>query len=420
MRAGKQRANMVLAVVFGLFVVALALRYRYPGNELTAALLTVTEASLAGGVADWFAVTALFRKPFGFPYHTALVPRNRERIIEALTRAIEQDFLSKESIKARLDQVNMLDKLIVYAKTYDVRTSVRSAINKLLAELGDTIDPSAVGKYGERLLKVMLKRHSVAPHASALFRWVLQEERGEELYTAVVKELAVMVRQDKIRNIIYNYLEQLKQKTAQKNWLSSVITGLMESIDGINLDDAAAVLHQELIRTVDELVEAEHPVRLWFQDELKDIAQKLEMTEWETMVNDWKDGQLARFALAEPLTVLAEAVLAALKQPSSYRNSVNEWLIDQMEGYWKRFKESAALQSQAETYLKTLLVRIIDQEHSLVGKVASSALHKLSDEGLIEFIEDKAGDDLDWIRINGVIVGGGAGLVLAGVRLLVQ
>ncbi len=419
MKPVKRQANRVLAAAAGLFAGALALKYHYPGNELAAALLTISEASLAGGVADWFAVTALFRRPLGFPYHTALVPRNRERIIEALTRTIEQDFFNKQSIADRIHQVNILDKLTAYAGTRISKAGVRTVLDTLLAELAQTIDPGAVGKYGERLLKVILRRQSAAPQAAALLRWTLQEEKGGELYTAVVNELAVRCAQEGTREAIYNYLEQLKQNTAQKNWLASLVTGVLEGMDGINLEDAATALHEELIRTVDELAGPEHPVRQWFQEELKEVSVNLETPEWAAIIDDWKNGQLARASFAGPLTAVVQAILEAFKRPSAYRDSVADWLAGQLASYWQQVKESTLLQHRAETYLKTLLTDIFNKEHSLVGQVAGSALRKLSDEELNQFIEDKAGEDLDWIRINGVFVGGIAGLVLAVVQWLV-
>ncbi|WP_371374667.1 DUF445 family protein [Sporomusa aerivorans] len=420
MRAGKRRANMVLTCAAGMFAAALTLKFYYPGSWLASIFLTVTEASLAGGVADWFAVTAFFRKPLGFSYHTALVPRNRKRIIDALSAAVERDFLSKQAIKGRLSQANLLEKIMTYAQRNDVRAGVRSAIDKLLAEVAETLDPSAAARYGERVLKLALRRQSVVPHLAAIIGWALAEGKGSDVYKAIMDELAEVVRRDKTRDTIYDYLKDLKQNTARKNWLSAVVTGFLESIDGINLKDAAIVLQKELIDIIDELMEEEHPVRLWFQSELKHILEKLTTDEWEEAVNDWKNGQLTRMNLAVPLTVLAESVLAALKQPSGYRLALADWLTEQTLHCWQQFQTNGSLQLQAEEYLKTLLFTISEQEHYLVGLMARRALQKLSDEDLNAFIEDKAGDDLDWVRINGVVVGGVAGLGLALIKLFIQ
>lgn len=418
MRRFKGRANQVLAAAAGLFAVALALKYAYPGNWYAATLLTIAEASLAGGVADWFAVTALFRRPFGFPYHTALIPRNRNRLIEGLASAVEKEFLSKESIKARLGEANILNKLIAQTENFSVRPFARQSADKLLDELVKTIKPELVVKYMERVIKLVLKRQLAAPHAAAAIRWSLAQGKGRDIYEACISELARLAREKKTRDIIFLYLEQIKEKTAKKNWLSALVTGFMESIDGINLPDAANALQQELIKTVDELKDDDHLIWHWFEEQLAVVAERLETPEWEQAVNEWKDGLLTRVTLDEPLTALVHSALTVLSQPSSHRQYVADWLADQVESCWEWFKKSHDIQAQAEIYVKVLTANIIDNEHHLVGTVARRALQKLSDEDLSRFIEEKTGEDLEWIRINGVIVGGVAGLGLVALKTL--
>ncbi|SDD60876.1 DUF445 domain-containing protein [Sporomusa acidovorans] len=415
MKAVKRRANAVLAAAAVLFVIALILKIQYPGNDLVNALLTVTEASLAGGVADWFAVTALFRRPLGFPYHTALIPRNRERVTRALAHAVEQDFLSKQAIKDRLSQANLLKKFIAYSQAISLRPLIRTFIEKTIIELVETIDPHTVGRLGERVCKIILKRQSLVPHVAAGISWALRQGKDKEIYYLLVDKLADWVGRPQTRDAIWGYLEHIEKDSANKSWLVALVTGFMEMTDGINLDDAADALHQELINSVAELRNEQHPVQLWFRDELGGIVAKLETPEWTNAVENWKDGLLSRLEMAEPLAALTETVLLACKQPTIYRDYAVDWLTVQAASYWRQFKENSLLQSQAEDYIKMLVLKVVDREHALIGEIASRALNKLSDEALNRFIEDKAGEDLDWIRINGVIIGGlvGAGLAAA-------
>ncbi|MBP2634590.1 MAG: hypothetical protein H6Q72_497 [Firmicutes bacterium] len=418
MRSVKRRANAVLAAAAGLFGVALTLKVNYPHSALATAFLTITEASLAGGVADWFAVTALFRKPLGFPYHTALIPRNRERVISALVRAVEQEFLSKQAIKARIDQVHLLEKIISYSRSAPLRSLARPLIEKAVVGLVESLDPNTIGKLGERVVKLIIKRQSFVPYAAAGIARVLEQGKGVEIYLAIIDKIAVLIERPETRAAIYRYLEDVKEKTADQNWLSSLITGFMELTDGINLEDAADALQQELINTVAELRQEEHPVQLWFQGELATIAVKLETPEWQEAIDDWKDDLIGRLELAQPMGVLADTVLTVCKQPTVYREQVVDWLTEQAASYWQQFKENQVLQSRAEDYLKMLILLVVEQEHALIGKIARRSLSKLSDEDLNQFIEDKAGEDLDWIRINGVIIGGLVGAGLALVMLL--
>lgn len=420
MRAGKRRANTVLAAAVVLFIAALVLKSWYPDNKLAAAFLTITEAGVAGGVADWFAVTALFRRPLGFSYHTAIIPRNRQRVIAALAQAVEQDFLNKQALTARLSQVRFTDKVIAYLQAKPVRPAIRAVIDKTVTGLAAAVDPQTLGRYAERVLKLVLRRQPLARQVAGGINWALRESREQALYLAIVEELSVVARRESTREFILTYLQQIKEKTAGKNWLTALITGFMEMTDAINLEDAAEALHRELCKTVAELKEEEHPVRVWFQTELSRLAGELVTPAWEQAVDNWKEGLLQRFALAEPLGVLIETALQALTQPSAYRENMLEWLTDQLEAWWQQFLENTRLQDQAEVYFKTVLLTLVAEQHQLIGQIASQALNKLSDEDLNRFIEDKAGEDLDWIRINGVIVGSVAGAGLAAIRILWQ
>ena len=89
------RADKTLCVLFVCFLVVLALRTLYPQYIIFELLLFCSEASLVGGIADWFAVTALFKKPLGFPFHTAILPSRRDAFINSCVRMLQTEFLSK-------------------------------------------------------------------------------------------------------------------------------------------------------------------------------------------------------------------------------------------------------------------------------------------------------------------------------------
>lgn len=85
----RRKANIVLGSVFLIFIAAAWLRHLWPNHQGIYFFFFVSEASLVGGLADWFAVTALFRKPLGWPYHTALIPRNRDKLIMGVSKMVQ-------------------------------------------------------------------------------------------------------------------------------------------------------------------------------------------------------------------------------------------------------------------------------------------------------------------------------------------
>ncbi|BBB90864.1 MAG TPA: DUF445 domain-containing protein [Methylomusa anaerophila] len=421
----KQKANIILALAFLVFSLAVAVKYYYPAGFWARLLLTVAEASLVGGIADWFAVTALFRKPLGFPYHTALIPRNRQRIIAALANAVERDFLSKESIKARLEKARVMEWIIKQADSRRTGVRLRRFISQIVEEAIATINPAVVGKYLNQAIKNALKSQPIATYAAAGARWAQGEDKDRLLYEAILDELIELVRDSKTREAIFFYLEGIKQKEANKTWLASVLTGVMEQTDSLNLVDAAIALQNEIIIALAEMrVEQNHPIWLWFREELTVVVENLETNEnWIAATDLWKDGVLNRIDLSEPLAAAAASALHSLggSQTAAPAGSVSrgdsrQFIVDsimtEIEKYWEKFKNNRKMMNQVETYIRELILQIVDNEHHLIGEAVQTALNRLTDEDLNYFIEDKAGDDLQWIRINGVVVGAVVGLFL--------
>lgn len=108
----RNKANITLAVVSVGFIIVFIIKYYILNNAYTDFIFTIMEAGLVGGVADWFAITAIYRKPLGISFHTALIPRNRDKIIDVTAGFVEKELLSSESIKQKIEKNNIGDKLI--------------------------------------------------------------------------------------------------------------------------------------------------------------------------------------------------------------------------------------------------------------------------------------------------------------------
>jgi uncharacterized membrane-anchored protein YjiN (DUF445 family) len=170
--------------------------------------------------------------------------------------------------------------------------------------------------------------------------------------------------------------------------------------------EAATVLHGELQQFLDDLGDTNHPVRRWIHARLIAAAESLEKDpSWAASIHAWQQGMASRLDLEAALTTLAALVLSGIGQPA-------HWIAAQSEKLLDTFQTDPVLQDWTEERLKAALSQFIDVEHNLVSTVVKEALERLSDRDLNRFIEDKAGEDLAWIRINGSVVGGLVGLML--------
>ena len=116
MSNGFNKADKTLLIVFILFLGIMYLHLCYPHSLAVDGLLFASEAALVGGIADWFAVTALFRKPLGFPYHTAILPRRRDAFIKASTFLVQQEFFSRRKIFNHLERLHIMPMVMNWLK----------------------------------------------------------------------------------------------------------------------------------------------------------------------------------------------------------------------------------------------------------------------------------------------------------------
>ncbi len=403
----RRRANRVLGLVFCLFALAAGGKYLYPDSLAARVLLIVAEAALVGGLADWFAVTALFRRPLGFPWHTAIIPASRDKIIVAIAAAVKNELLSKESIKQRLAGVRLVDLVIKWLEEENRQALLPGLAARYAQSAWDNIDIPAVARFGQKWLKASLHEADLAGYGRQGLTWVLATGRADKLIEHLLAALTAAMAQDSTRLAIERYLTR-SSHSAARSWWQKLVLSLAEATDTVNLNEAAAVLHEELLLLLRDLAVADHPVRIWVRARLAAAADRLgDDPGWAAGLDAWQKGLAARLRLEE--TLAAVAVLATRNAPPDWPSA---WAARQAEKLWATFKADPGMQDWAEAQLQATLSRFIDSEHELIATVVRDALARLSDEDLNRFIEDKVGEDLAWIRINGSVVGGVVGLLL--------
>jgi uncharacterized membrane-anchored protein YjiN (DUF445 family) len=399
-------ANKVLTAVFILFIVAAWLKYYYPGNTAVILIYVCLEAALIGGIADWFAVTALFDRPLGIRWHTELIPRNRERIAEALTEAVENDLLSVEAIRKRIADIAFVEFFIRWVDQQggkDIIAEIFVRHGRLAWEKRNHND---FVFFLEDLIKRNVSEFDLAPQFSTFIKQAMAQGKGEKLVDFILEELILLVEKPSFRQSVYHYMNELKQKKA-RSLLEKAVVWLGEQTDGINIEEAAEALCDELLALLKDLANHDHLVRAWISEKLHGVLVNIENEPvWQEAVESWKVALVEQIKLTEPLAVVVS------KTANGSFEAATEWLAAQANIYWTVFKENKALQIWFEAKIKYSVYRLIKKEHYLIGRIVKSVLGSFSNSDLSKFVEVKAGNDLQWIRVNGSIVGGIVGLII--------
>jgi len=406
MMSGWNKADIILAFTAGCFGGALFLYRIYPEVIACRILLAVAEAALVGGLADWFAVTALFRKPLGFGWHTALIPRNREQVIDGISNAIEKEFLSVESLKKRLAQIRFIALLTNWLEHKDGRRIFRNALEYFLQRVFEQVDSKETAKTLEHFLKSRAGDWPLTAQLQDLLTWILQHHKENEMIIYILDELQIKVDSPAARNAILSYLRGYAEQDTN-NWWRKFALELGLATDSINLEEAAAALQQESVKLIMQMRDPEHPLRHWLRIQLEEFAQRVGSDQqWRKVFENWQTEFMQRINLVEVLTALIEVSLQR-----GQRQALT-WILLQIDQYWDSVQTDPEKMAWMEKYCKEMVFRIVETEHHWIGTVARDALTILTDRDLSAFVEGKAGDDLQWIRINGSIVGGLAGLLL--------
>lgn len=406
----KNLANKILAGVFSLFLLSIWLRHVYKDILMIEMFYAVMEAALVGGIADWFAITAIFRKPLGFPWHTALIPRHRDRLILAITDMIEQDLLSIKSIKKRVDGVCFVAIMIDWIDHKDGKPFLKGLLEQYSRDLMMKIDIPAVAGYVENFIKAKMIEMKITPQIQAFTKWGLEQGKDKDVMLFILDELIHIVKKPDTRRVIYRYMEGIKQSQT-KSLLEKAVIWIGEQTNSVNVSDAADALYEELLITLQEMKNPEHILRKWIHGKLIGIANRpVDEIPWADELEHWKTALVEGAELTDIVISLTENVME--QASTSAHVHLLEWIYSQANQHWDRFKTDGEMQNWLEDRIKQAIFQLIENEHYLIGTIVQEVLGTFTDEDLNRFIEEKAGNDLQWIRINGCIIGAFVGGII--------
>lgn len=409
----KRIANLLLAVFFLLFTAATILKNIYRDNFAAGLFAFTAEAALIGGIADWFAVTALFKKPLGFSWHTAIIPNNRDKIAESISVLVSKQLLSVDAVKTTLGTVDLSDTLINGILGRLERAMLQDKFQSFLGNGQDIIDSSKLAAMIDRFIKEGLKKEELSEDIRTLLINTFEEGKHKKWLSDLIEKAISIARKDSTREKIYKLLREQERynesQTGAGSFFVRMLLNMSRNSRHSNLFNIAGMLQQELISTLEELNDPAHPVFVKLAENASSLLSRLDKDRvLMELLQSWKNGVLERIELLEALRL----ILASAAESDMRRQEAAGWLADNIDNYRNRLKNDEKIRNSTDELLRTMLQKIIVNEHHLIGEIAKETLSAFTDEKLNRFINDKVGNDLQWIRINGSIVGAAAGALV--------
>jgi uncharacterized membrane-anchored protein YjiN (DUF445 family) len=390
-------ATGLLVVMAAVFAAARGLEPSYPWLGYVKAF---AEAAMVGGLADWFAVTALFRHPLGLPIpHTAIIPRNKDRIGEALASFIRENFLIPSVVARRMQQLDIAGAAGRFLQTpAGEGTRIRAGASRLIADIFESLDDERLGGIVKGAISSRLRSMEVSPLLGHALASAINEDRHVPMLEAAIRWTA--------RALDAN--EQLIRDMVRKkaNWVLKLA--------GLDAKLADAIIDGLRKLTAEMSTDPAHPVRLKIEEALAQLANDLQTKpETRERVEAIKEQLLDNRSVGLWLDTLwqkgREAIIRAARNPDAVMAGKLGEVLKSMGG---TLEKDARIRAAINQFARRAVVGMAASYGGSIVKLVSETVRGWDAQTVTDRLEAAVGRDLQYIRINGTLVGGMVGLVL--------
>jgi uncharacterized membrane-anchored protein YjiN (DUF445 family) len=363
------------------------------------------EAAMVGGLADWFAVTALFRHPLGIPIaHTAIIPENKDRIADTMAAFLRENFLTPAVVARRMAGMNVakaVGEFLVAAPERggtDHRSRITSGAAEMLAEVLESLDPDRLGSQVRSGLAAQLAKLDIAPLAGRMIETTMADRRHQPLIDGFVRwaGLTIEDNEDTLRDIIHQRVSGvLRWAGIDKTISSSVLDGLYKLLAEV-------------------LVNPDHPLRGKVEEGLAKLGQDLQHDpETRAKVEDMKRDLIANPAVAVWWTGVWERIRQSLirraRDPESGMGGEMRVMLAELG---EALQQDERLQHQINRFARRTMVGVATRYGDQIVRLVSETVKRWDATTITNRVEGAVGRDLQFIRINGTLVGGLVGTLL--------
>ncbi|MBA4165254.1 MAG: DUF445 domain-containing protein [Erythrobacter sp.] len=365
------------------------------------------EAAMVGGLADWFAVTALFRHPLGIPIpHTAIIPRNKDRIARTMAQFLRENFLTPSVVARRMRGMNIAsaigDFLVSPPQAVPEEGNDPSRITggaaELLAEVLESLDPDRLGDQVRAGLARQIGKLDISPLLGRMLDSAIADQRHMPLMDGFIRwaGLTLEDNEEMVRQIIES------RANAVLRW-----TGLDERISGSVLDGLYRLL-------AEVLVDPAHPLRSKIEEGLQKLAHDLQHDDTtRERVEAMKRDLLENPAVAEWWLGVWERIrLSLIRRARDPESALGEEMRLALAEMGHALQADQGLQDQVNRFARRTAVGISTRYGGQIVQLVSETVKRWDAVTITARIESAVGRDLQFIRVNGTLVGGLVGVSL--------
>ena len=391
----KRLATGMLVLMAVIFIVAFALQEQYPWLQYVRA---AAEGGMVGALADWFAVTALFKHPMGLKIpHTAIIPRKKDQIGASLGSFVEENFLSEEVVKAKIASLGVSAKTGAWlARPENANRVAREGATAIRAAMLVLNDEDV-----QDVIESMARRHLLDPEWGPPLGKLAKRLLYDGHHLKLVELLL-----DRVADWVLDNQETVARLVADRSptWVPSFVDSLMGD-----------KVHLELYKFIAAVqADPEHQVRQQLDVYLQSLAQDLQTDpDMIARVENLKKNALGdpevRQLAVRTWDTLKRALLEAVEDPQS---ELSRKFTTAVRDFGNRLATDKELAAKVDGWIEEAAGYLVRTYRSQIASVITETVERWDAEETSRKIELQVGRDLQFIRINGTVVGSLAGLVI--------
>lgn len=383
-------------------------------------LMLSAEAGVVGGLADWYAITVLFRNPFGkMPIpkflrdHTEIIPRNKDRIAESMGRFVQENFLSPQVVQKSLHSTDLSLSVGKWLANPQNNAQVTQVIQQTVPKIFEFVGQEQIGRFIQSNSVQWVRNTQVNHLASEMLRAVLENDFHQDVLQRGL---------DLAHDWMLKHPERSRELTRQL-FKELGVWKLAKGASWIGINVQQRTIDSLLQRVESMLADPEHPWRQKIEEAGQQLMLQLadNNSSASLRLNDTKNAlldspQVLNF-ISGAVVILCNAIKEDLQKPDS---GIAQNLRVAIQQVGENIIANTAVRQLLNEKMSTIAVNLSDQYSEKVIRFISERIHEWDSREMIGKIENEVGGDLHMIRVNGVVVGAFIGLGLGIVRALVE
>ena len=408
-------ATLLLVTAAVVFVLASLNVARYPWLAYVKAF---AEAAMVGALADWFAVVALFRHPLGLPIpHTAILPRNQARIAKSLGQFIENNFLEQKAIAKKVYYLEPSRKFLDWLANIEHQALVAPFVVKQIPTLMQAIKPEQMSLFLGQLLKQQYDGKSLGHTLSQMLRMVQSYGYHQIFFIGLLEQIRAWLRHEETRQLLEDNINSWAAKVKKDN--PSSWDKLVAAFKGSAVDMVDGWVARKVLDWADNYCEEvinddSHAMRAGVERKMNQLIWALEFSPiMHKRLNQAKDGLINSDAVQQ---FIQHSWLSLQNWSASDAVKNDSMLMQQVLKMMNQMLIQGAAQPEVlrrfDAQISLWVREAVGQYKSKVADYVAEKVKSWDSQELVQKLELSVGKDLQYIRINGTLVGGLVGLVI--------